>query len=156
MGATHFNREKTQQGKLLRRVDLAERVSIGQQLGNYKILRLLGTGGFAQVFLVEHVYLNTQAAVKVLSMQLGSAEREWFLREARTIARLVHPNIVRVLDFGIQDSLPFLVLDYAPNGHYARPIPKASNFLSLLSSPLFSRPPRPCNMPTMRNLYTGT
>ncbi|MFL5654572.1 MAG: protein kinase domain-containing protein [Ktedonobacteraceae bacterium] len=103
---------------------MADKVIIGQQLGNYQILRLLDKGGFAQVFLAEHVYLNTQAAVKVLSMQLGSGEIEWFLREARTIARLVHPNIVRVLDFGVQDNLPFLVLDYAPNGTLRQAYPK--------------------------------
>lgn len=103
---------------------MAEKVTIGQQLGNYRILRLLGEGGFAQVFLAEHVYLDTQAAVKVLSMQLGNGEIEWFLREARTIARLIHPNIVRVLDFGVQDGLPFLVLDYAPNGTLRQSYPR--------------------------------
>jgi len=103
---------------------LADSVSIGQQLGNYRILRQLGQGGFAQVFLGEHVYLNTEAAVKILSMQLGSGEIEWFLREARTIARLVHPNIVRVLDFGVQDGMPFLVLDYAPNGTLRQTYPR--------------------------------
>jgi eukaryotic-like serine/threonine-protein kinase len=103
---------------------LAERVIIGQQLGNYQILRLLGKGGFAQVFLGEHVYLNIQAAVKVLTMELGSGETDWFLREARTIARLIHPNIVRVLDFGVQEGIPFLVLDYAPNGTLRQAYPK--------------------------------
>ena len=95
---------------------MADKVRIGQRLGNYQILSLLGQGGFAQVFLAEHVYLNTQAAIKVLSMQLGGEEIELFLREARTIARLTHPNIVRVLDFGVENGIPFLVLDYAPNG----------------------------------------
>ena len=103
---------------------MADKITIGQQLGNYQILRLLGEGGFAQVFLAEHVYLNTQAAVKVLSMQLGGEEVEWFLKEARTIARLVHPNIVRVLDFGVQDNLPYLVLDYAPNGTLRQAYPR--------------------------------
>ncbi len=103
---------------------LADSVSIGQQLGNYRIQRLLGQGGFAQVFLGEHVYLNTEAAVKVLSMQLGGGEIEWFLKEARTIARLIHPNIVRVLDFGVQDGMPFLVLDYAPNGTLRQTYPR--------------------------------
>lgn len=89
---------------------------VGQQLGNYYLTRLLGEGGFAQVYLGEHIYLNTQAAIKVLHTKLTSDDVEWFRTEARTIARLIHPNIVRVLDFGVQDKTPFLVLDYAPQG----------------------------------------
>src|SRR5215467_4547075 len=89
---------------------------VGQRLGNYQITRLIGSGGFAQVYLGEHIYLGTQAAIKVLDTQLNDQSVHWFLTEARTIARLVHPSIVRVLDFGVEDQIPFLVLDYAPNG----------------------------------------
>lgn len=88
----------------------------GQQMGNYRLMQLLGHGGFADVYLGEHIYLKTQAAIKVLQMQLATDERENFLNEARTIAHLVHPNIIRVLDFGVQGYTPFLVMDYAPNG----------------------------------------
>ncbi len=91
---------------------------IGQNLGNYRLTRRLGSGGFAEVYLGEHVYLKTQAAIKVLPMQLTSEEVEHFSHEARTIAALKHPHIIQVLDFGIQESTgtPFLVMDYAPNG----------------------------------------
>ena len=88
----------------------------GQQLGNYRLIRLIGKGGFAEVYLGEHVFLNTPVAVKVLHAQLSREDMEKFLREARTIARLVHPHIVRVTDFGIEGDTPFLVMDYAPNG----------------------------------------
>lgn len=88
----------------------------GQQYGHYRLLRLLGKGGFAEVYLGEHIYLNTQAAIKVLHTQLARDEQDNFLNEARVIARLVHPNIVRVLDFGMQGEQPFLVMDFAPNG----------------------------------------
>lgn len=93
---------------------MADRV--GQQLGNYRLDRLLGQGGFAEVYLGEHIYLGTQAAIKVLRTELDSDEIEHFLAEARTIARLVHPHIVRVLEFGVDNTIPFLVVDYAPNG----------------------------------------
>ncbi|HXX79450.1 MAG TPA: serine/threonine-protein kinase [Ktedonobacteraceae bacterium] len=96
----------------------------GQQLGNYRIIRLIGEGGFAQVYLGEHVYLDSQAAIKVLNTQLTSDNVEWFRTEARTIARLVHPNIVRVLDYGVDAMIPFLVLDYAPNGSLRQQHPK--------------------------------
>lgn len=82
---------------------------VGQQFGNYRLLRLLGYGGFAEVYLGEHVHLQTQAAIKVLSTQLVANDLERFIREARTIASLEHPHIVRVLDFGIESGIPFLV-----------------------------------------------
>jgi serine/threonine protein kinase len=98
----------------------------GQQIGNYRLMRLLGRGGFADVYLGEHIYLKTQAAIKVLQLQLGSDERDNFLNEARTIAHLVHPNIIRVLDFGVQDYTPFLVMDYAPHGTLRQRHPSGS------------------------------
>src|SRR5436190_8098977 len=93
---------------------MADRV--GQQLGNYQLIRLLGRGGFAEVYLGEHIHLNTLAAIKVLLTQLASEDIENFRKEARTIAHLEHPHIVRVLEFGIEGTVPFLVMDYAPNG----------------------------------------
>lgn len=89
---------------------------VGRQLGNYRLLRLLGEGGFALVYLGEHIHLGTYAAVKLLLTQLVSDDVEQFRHEAQTIARLLHPNIVRVLDFGIEGNAPYLVMDYAPNG----------------------------------------
>src|SRR5579872_3183557 len=89
---------------------------IGQKLGNYRLIRLLGQGGFAEVYLGEHIYLETPAAIKVLHAQIADEDVEHFRTEARTIARLVHPHIVRVLEFGVEGLTPFLVVDYAPNG----------------------------------------
>ena len=97
---------------------------VGQQLGNYRLSRLIGQGGFAEVYLGEHIHLNTQAAIKVLQMRLTASNLEQFRNEARTIASLVHPNIVRVLDFGVEDGIPFLVMDYAPNGTLCQRHPK--------------------------------
>jgi outer membrane protein assembly factor BamB/serine/threonine protein kinase len=101
---------------------------IGQQLGSYRLTRLLGRGGFADVYLGEHIYLKTRAAVKVLQTRLSNqSDLDSFLNEARTIAHLAHPNIVRVLDFGVSDGTLFLVMDYAPNGtlrqHHPKGIP---------------------------------
>jgi serine/threonine protein kinase len=89
---------------------------VGQQLGNYRLLKLLGQGGFADVYLGEHIHLSTQAAIKVLRTQLTSEDIANFRIEARTIAHLSHPNIVQVLDFGVENNAPFLVMAYAPNG----------------------------------------
>src|SRR6266851_2966701 len=101
---------------------MADRV--GQQLGNYQLMRLLGEGGFAEVYLGEHIHLGTPAAIKVLHTQLTSDDVDQFRTEARTIARLIHPNIVRVLEFGIEGKTPFLVMDYAPNNTLRQRHPK--------------------------------
>jgi serine/threonine protein kinase/regulation of enolase protein 1 (concanavalin A-like superfamily) len=96
----------------------------GQQLGNYRLIHLLGEGGFAEVYLGEHVHLNTHAAIKVLHTRLASNDIEQFRNEARTLAHLVHPHIVRVLEFGVGGAVPFLVMDYAPNGSLRHRHPK--------------------------------
>ncbi len=90
--------------------------SVGQQIGNYRLDRLLGHGGFADVYLGTHVYLNTQAAIKLLHTQLDEEGIEAFRNESLTIAHLIHPHVVRVLDFDVEDNKPFLIMDYAPNG----------------------------------------
>jgi eukaryotic-like serine/threonine-protein kinase len=99
---------------------------IGQQLANYRLIRILGQGGFADVYLGEHVYLNTQAAIKVLQMRLTDDDKQSFLYEARTIARLKHPSIVRILEYDVVDSIPCLVMEYAPNGTLRQCHPKGT------------------------------
>src|SRR5712692_2138175 len=97
---------------------------LGQQFGNYRLVTLLGQGGYAEVYLGQHVRLELQAAIKVLHAYLTGGEAEHFQQEAQTIARLAHPSIVRVFDFDVQDGMPFLVMDYAPNGSLRRRYPK--------------------------------
>src|ERR1700674_5481631 len=93
----------------------------GQQLGNYRLISLIGRGGFADVYLAEHIYLKTQIAIKILQTKTANDEDlEGFLKEAHTVAHLIHPNIVRVMDFGVDGETPFLVMDYAPNGSLRR------------------------------------
>ncbi len=98
----------------------------GQQFGNYRLIRLLGAGGSAEVYLGEHIHLDTQAAIKVLHTQLASNGIEQFRLEARRIAHLEHPYIVRILEFGIEGVTPFLVMNYAPAGSLRRLHPKGT------------------------------
>src|SRR5207249_5219547 len=97
---------------------------VGQELGNYQLMQLLGQGHWASVYLGEHLHLHTQAAIKVLHGPWAESEVESFLSEARMLARLRHPHIVRVLDFGVQQGTPFLVMEYAPGGTLRRLHPK--------------------------------
>src|SRR5439155_995507 len=80
----------------------------------YRLTRLLGRGGFADVYLGEQIYLESQAAIKVLSAPLAAEAISEFLKEARTLVRLAHPRIIRLLDYGVQEQMPFLVMEYAP------------------------------------------
>jgi len=99
---------------------------VGQQLGNYRLIQLLGKGGFAEVYLGEHIYLKTFSAIKILQMQLSGDDINQFMAEGRMLAQLQHPNIIRVLDFGVDHDTPFLVMDYAPNGTLRRRYPSGS------------------------------
>ncbi len=99
---------------------------IGQQLGNYRIVRLLGRGGFAEVYLGEHVYLKSLAALKVLHTSLQDQDVQRFLSEAQTLVRLRHPYIVRVLEFAIEQGAPVLIMDYAPWGTVRQQYPRGS------------------------------
>jgi eukaryotic-like serine/threonine-protein kinase len=103
---------------------MADRV--GQHFGNYRLIALLGQGGFAEVYLGQHVRLNLQAAIKVLHTHLTEQEVEHFQQEAETIAQLQHPAIVRILDYDVQEGIPFLVMDYAPGGSLRRRYPRGT------------------------------
>lgn len=89
---------------------------IGRRLGNYRLVGHLGHGGFAEVYLGEHLYLKSEAALKVPLTSPKDEELRQFLQEAQTLVGLRHPNIVRVLEFGEEGAIPFLVMDYAPGG----------------------------------------
>ncbi len=89
---------------------------IGHTLNDrYKILEQLGSGGMGTVYLAEHVLINKQVAVKVLSPTHARKpdEVERFLREARAASRIRHENVVDITDFGYTaGGLAFLVMEY--------------------------------------------
>jgi eukaryotic-like serine/threonine-protein kinase len=81
--------------------------------GRYQVERLLGSGGMARVWQARDLRLGRPVAVKELSVEepRDSTALERFEREARAIARLSHPNIVSVYDFGNQDGQSYLVME---------------------------------------------
>jgi serine/threonine protein kinase len=100
---TYFQAEQFLQGKW-------KRFSIGK----YKVLEKLGSGGMGQVFLCEHKLMRRRVAVKVLPVNKAQdpSSLERFYREARAVAALDHPNIVRAYDIDQDDNLHFLVMEY--------------------------------------------
>ncbi len=98
----------------------------GQQFGNYRLLHLLAQDPTASVYLGEHIFLKTQAAIKVVQAGLTNEELERFLAEIRVMARLRHPHIIRVLEFGVQAGQPFLVMDYTSTNSLRQLHPKGS------------------------------
>lgn len=113
---------------------------VGQQFGNYRLIRRIGQGGSAEVYLAENILLrNLRYAIKVMTgTSLSKDKQGEFLYEARTIADLQHLNthIVQIYDVGIQTSfedeergIPYLVMEYASQGtlrslyHHNKPVP---------------------------------
>src|SRR5579862_1842318 len=93
--------------------------SIGRVLGGrYRLLSALGTGASAHVFLAEDVSLQRNVAVKVLQPTLVRDEAflKRFRAEARSVASLNHPHVLRVFDWGEDADGPYLVLEYLGGG----------------------------------------
>lgn len=88
---------------------------IGQVVGSYRIVRLLGEGGMGQVFLAEHVMLGRKAAVKMLHTELTASDElvARFFNEAKATTVINHPCIVPVFDFGrAANGAAFFVMDF--------------------------------------------
>lgn len=94
---------------------------IGKPLGRYHILEQLGRGGMATVYKALDTTLDRHVAVKVIRREAFPPEKlehmlHRFKREARALARLSHPNIVKVLDSEEEKGIPYLVMAYLPGG----------------------------------------
>ncbi len=96
-------------------------------LGNYELIRRLGEGGMAQVYLARDVRLGREVAVKVLDKELAhsSGFRDRFDREAKVAARLDHPNIVPLYDYGENGGVLYLVMPYLSGGSVQQMLKRA-------------------------------
>ena len=90
---------------------------IGTQLGNNRIVEVIARGAYGIVYRAEHIHLGHSVAIKFIHAYLNTPQQQaTFHQEAQTLFKLRHPNIVRLLDFGIDDDSPYLVSEYAPGG----------------------------------------
>jgi serine/threonine protein kinase len=93
---------------------------IGKEIGNYRIVREIGGGGFGNIYLAEHVLIqNRVVVIKILrGVYLSSEEeRKGFIQEAQILENLKeHPHILSILDLGIEEGVPYLITTYAEQG----------------------------------------
>ncbi|HVB25296.1 MAG TPA: serine/threonine-protein kinase [Ktedonobacteraceae bacterium] len=103
-----------------------QREQVGQHISQYRLVRLLGSGEFADVYLGEHIQSNLPVAIKVLHTQLNDNDMQQFLAQTSLLAQLHHAHIVRILDYGMEHETPFLIMDYAPHGSLRQRHPRGS------------------------------
>jgi len=139
----------------------------GMLLGSYRILSLHRSGGMADVYRAQDVYLDKEVAVKVIRLDhLSQAEyaegMERFRGEPRKMAEFRHPNIIKVYRFGEVQGVPYIVMDFVDGGTLAerlgtpksvhetvrvlRPIADALDYAHGRQSPVFHRDVKPSNI----------
>jgi len=86
---------------------------VGQRIREYELLEILGRGGMGTVYRARHIYLNKERAIKIIESKLTeSAFTERFIREARILSDMHHPNLVQLYEFGsLEKNSFFMVLE---------------------------------------------
>ena len=123
---------------------------VGLTLGKYELTELLGTGGMAEVYRAVQTQLDRTVAIKVMHPHLARVTdfKRRFLREAKAMASLRHPNIIQIYDFDEQDGWYYMVMEYAPYGTLTEtlfklhsrgeimPLPKIADLMTKIGSAL--------------------
>jgi serine/threonine-protein kinase len=90
-------------------------LATGQTFGNYQVVRLVGEGGFGEVYEAQNQFLQRRAAIKVLHKGMGEDPElvRRFLNEARAASAIRHPNIIEVLDAGVTpEGEPYILMEF--------------------------------------------
>ena len=91
----------------------------GGSIGNCRLVKKVGSGSFGVVYRARHKTLDVDVAVKLLPQDLAAKDPTYvrmFLREARTAARIRHPNVIGIFEAGEERGQYYIVMEYAPNG----------------------------------------
>ncbi|CAM2067809.1 Non-specific serine/threonine protein kinase [Sulfidibacter corallicola] len=106
-----------------------------QQVRDYRIIRKIGQGGMGQVWLAQHIHLDRQVAIKILSPEWRADPRflEQLRNEAQLQASLEHPNIIPVRDFFVENGQPFMVSNFFPGTSLERLIAQRGAFPSAVA-----------------------
>jgi len=94
------------------------RLVVGQQIGSYKIVALLGAGGMGEVYRAKDIRIGREVAIKVLpsAFSADSDRLRRFEQEARSAGRLNHPNILAIYDVGTHEGSPYIVSELLEGG----------------------------------------
>jgi eukaryotic-like serine/threonine-protein kinase len=85
---------------------------VGQLVGNYRVLHLLGSGGMGEVYVAEHPEMGRRAAVKIIRGEAAPEQVTRFFAEARAAASIKHPHIVDVFDMGrLPTGAPYILME---------------------------------------------
>src|SRR6266487_5824539 len=111
---------------------------VGKSLGQFSIVERIGSGGLTAVFKAYQPAIDRYVAIKVLpsSSTNDPMFSRRFAQETRLIAKLAHPNIVQIHDFGQQDDISYIAMEYVEGGALkqriakkALPVPEAADFI---------------------------
>jgi serine/threonine protein kinase len=110
---------------------------VGKSLGQFRLVERIGSGGMATVFKAYQPTLDRYVAIKVLPAYHARDPVfvRRFVQEARSVAKLAHPNIVQIHDFGEQDNITYIVMEYVDGGTLKDrlkkplPVPEAVDYI---------------------------
>ena len=107
-----------------------------QSIGPYQIIGILGEGGMAVVYKAVDTRLSRFVAIKMIRQEAPQDDTifQRFEREAKTLAQLNHPNIAKILDYGMYEGLPYLVMEYMPGGTYRQKMTSPMDYRSAAHS----------------------
>lgn len=112
--------------------------------GKYRIERRIARGGMGSVYLATHELMNRKVAIKLLHEDLGEQDQsevffKRFLREARATSQLQHPNAVMIYDFGLENEIPYLAMQYIDGRNISAILADSGPFLIQRAMPLFEQ-----------------
>ncbi len=130
----------------------------GQSLGDYELIRRLGRGGMADVYLAQQKSLNRPVALKLLKPHLAQDANyvRRFRNEAQAAAALIHPNIVQIYEVGCQDRQEFMAQEYVAGRTLKQLLEKSGSLEASHTVSILHKSPQPCTRHTRPASSTAT